>query len=55
MSSLAYRASSRTAKVTQRNPVSNRQTNKQKTKENKKPNFAQVTDNCQSYWRERAI
>jgi hypothetical protein len=33
--SLVYRVSSRTARVTQRNPVSNKQTNKQKRYENR--------------------
>jgi hypothetical protein len=34
--SLVYRVSSRTARTSQKNPVSKKQTNKQKTKQNKK-------------------
>jgi hypothetical protein len=35
--SLVYRESSRTARVTQRNPVSRKQTNKQTNKQNNQP------------------
>ena len=45
--SLVYRVSSRTARVTQRNPVSKKQKNK--TKQNKKPKKTNKTKNNWSH------
>jgi hypothetical protein len=49
--SLVYRVSSRTDRATQRNPVSNKQTNKQ----NKNKKIAFVSEEVSHQWEERPL